>query len=318
MTRLAPSALAAIAAALMPAPAARAIIVHPDDAVAVPAALANVAGRWATNASAVAIGPNHVLTTRHQGGGVGTTVTFGGVPYVVAQQTPIGAADLRVCRIERAPGVDAGLASFVPVYAGDDAVAPAQPTTLVGFGRGRGTELTTAGGTYGYAWGDAGTAALRAGRNLIDGEEDNVEYTIIGPADLSTNMLVADFDRRSAPSAVAGEATVAEFDSGAGWFVEDGPGNWRVRAITAAVDHVGTNDAAPANQALFASQDDATVGEPDLVYGVRLADYAGQISAAVPEPGTAGLAGAAGIGILARRRRRAELMDGSMSDSIWR
>ena len=67
-----------------------AVIKHPvDDPTPVPgpANLGAVVGRWSTNASAVAVGPNHILTTRHQGGGVGTTVVFNGVSYEVAQET---------------------------------------------------------------------------------------------------------------------------------------------------------------------------------------------------------------------------------------
>src|SRR6478672_1424280 len=75
----------------------RAVIIHPeDDATAgtIPRPTGNVVGQWSTNASCVAIRPNYVLTTRHQGGGVGTTVTFGGTQYVVAEEIPVGNADL--------------------------------------------------------------------------------------------------------------------------------------------------------------------------------------------------------------------------------
>src|SRR5687767_2067050 len=76
-----------------------AVIVHPGETVT-EAALQNVVGSWGTNASAVAIAPNYILTTRHQGGGVGTPVVFGGTSYVVDQEILVGNADLRIARIE--------------------------------------------------------------------------------------------------------------------------------------------------------------------------------------------------------------------------
>src|SRR5688572_21595776 len=76
----------------------RAVINHPSEDVTV-ATLVNppaaVVGRWdvdgAANASAVAIAPNYVLTTRHQvSGAVGSIVQFGGTRYRVAQIDNIG------------------------------------------------------------------------------------------------------------------------------------------------------------------------------------------------------------------------------------
>ena len=46
-----------------------------------------IVGRWGSNASCVAVGDDYIATTRHQGGGVGTTVVLGGVSYRVAEST---------------------------------------------------------------------------------------------------------------------------------------------------------------------------------------------------------------------------------------
>src|SRR4051794_6153417 len=82
---------------------ARAVITHPGEDPP-PQPPSDVVGRWdvdgGANASAVAIAPNHVITTRHQGsGGVGSIVQFGASRYKVASETVIGSADLRVLRI---------------------------------------------------------------------------------------------------------------------------------------------------------------------------------------------------------------------------
>src|SRR4051794_39335676 len=120
-----------------------AVIIHPeDDATAgtIPRPSGNVVGQWSSNGSAVAIRPNYLLTTRHQGGGVGTTVTFGGTPYLVAEEIPVGNADLRIARLTTLGGQPANLTDFVAVYNGDDNATG--QFTAGGFGRGRGAALT--------------------------------------------------------------------------------------------------------------------------------------------------------------------------------
>ena len=117
---------------------AGAVILYPEDDAAagsIPRPSGNVVGQWSNNGSCVAIRPNYVLTTRHQGGGVGTTVTFGGTPYVVAEEIPVGSADLRIARLTTPGGQPANLTDFVPVYNGDDS-ATGQVSRWAGFGRG--------------------------------------------------------------------------------------------------------------------------------------------------------------------------------------
>ena len=209
-----------------------AVILYPEDDAAagtIPRPAGNVVGQWSTNASCVAIRPNYVLTTRHQGGGVGTTVTFGGTQYVVAEEIPVGNADLRIARLTTPTGQPANLTDFVAVYNGDDS-ATGQVFTMGGFGRGRGTALTDPGNaTYGYQWGPGANDTLRFGRNTIDGT-DTVVPSQGQP--FTSDVLRGDFDRRG-PTAVPFEAMIAEFDSGSGWFVENGPGNWQVRGLSA-------------------------------------------------------------------------------------
>ena len=98
------AALACLFAGWFFSPAAQAVVLHtdvqdpnhPNDAVV---------GRWSTNASVVAVGPNYIITTRHQGGGTGTSVVLGGVTYYAAEEIDHGTADLRVIRLRTATGV---------------------------------------------------------------------------------------------------------------------------------------------------------------------------------------------------------------------
>ncbi len=71
----------------------------------------HVVGKWASNASCVAIHPRWIATTRHQGGGVGTRVYFDGQPYTVLEIIiPDPKADLRICRI------DGALQEYASIY----------------------------------------------------------------------------------------------------------------------------------------------------------------------------------------------------------
>ena len=88
---------------------AAAVVKHVDD---VPAGKPHdaVVGRWRGNASAVAISPTHIVTTRHQGGGVGSSVYFDGVEYLVKSirapiQDGLENADLRVVEIRTTTGL---------------------------------------------------------------------------------------------------------------------------------------------------------------------------------------------------------------------
>lgn len=290
-----------ILAGLIMAARLHAVVLHPgSDAGTSTKPNSDVVGRFGTNASAVAIAPNYILTTRHQGGGVDTQVVFGTTTYVVKQETAIGTADLRVSRIETLGGLPANLTQFTPIFTGNDTLQ--QNFTIGGFGRPRGSDLTaTINGTYGYTWGSNGGSDInttqRWGRNNIDNEET------VSASGFNSLTLTADFDRPTDPTALAFESILAEFDSGGGWFVENGTGNWQVRAISAYVTHNGTNIGQPMAQALFGSNANAATNEQDEMFGIRVAAYASQINAAIPEPASVGLF-VCGLAVCLTRRRR--------------
>jgi hypothetical protein len=295
-----------------PVAVSQAVITHPGDSA--PAGTlppADVVGRWdvdgTANGSLVAIDANHAITTRHQtGGGIGAIVDFGGTRYKISQETPIGNADLRVVTLtQEFSAAPANLSAFTPVYTG--ATAPlGQTLTLGGFGRPRGPNLTQGGNVYGYAWnfdanGDAAVdnvnqTPLSFGRNVVDLALPNESV-----GSFMNDLLIADFDGPGL--GVSGEANVAEFDSGGGWFVEASPGVWQVAGLTEGFNHTGVNVGQPLNQDLFAAFNNATVPQPDRLFAIDLTSYRSDIAAAVPEPGCGTLL-VAGAGLMLNRRRR--------------
>jgi len=278
------TALLVTACALIAMQPASALVLHPGDdppnLLSTP--LDAVVGRWGNNASAVAIAPNYVITTRHQdlpASGVGIHVVFGGTTYVVAQiiVEPSG-ADLRIARLETLGGDPANLTSYLGIYDQTDEVT--QGVVLGGFGEGRGANI---GGT-GYVWsGVEGTQ--RWGANTIDNSFDNQKS-----GDYTNDILVADFD--SDAIGVYAEATLAAGDSGGGWFINDG-GVWKVAALNQGVEVEDENNP---NQAIFTPAEELS--------GVRLSSYSSFINANIPEP-TSGLAMLTAFALCAMRRRRA-------------
>ncbi len=282
----------------------QAVVKHAvDDSTAVAGPAPEVVGRWNTNglsnASVVAISPNYILTARHQNtGGVGSAIEFGGsltgVTYKVAEIINVGAADLRIARITLADNVTpANLTQFTPVYSGSDA-APLD-FTLGGFGKSRGADLTaTIGGTHGYQWLNEANTTLRFGRNRIDGPFNGA---VDGP--YTNDVLIADFDGSGVlgpNGAITSEAIAGEFDSGGGWFVENGVGNWQVAGIVHGVEHFGS--------AWFASNTNAAMADPDGMDAIRLSSYRTFINNSIPEPTGGALLLAAGAIASVRRKRR--------------
>lgn len=238
---------------------------HPDS---------NFVGRWGTNASCVVVGKRYVLTTKHQGGGVGTTITIDGSSYIVADSIDI-AADIRLVRIK---GTQGQLVSLTGC-----SIYPSLGTrfnqlnkisgsyiNIGGFGKIRGAELFSSDIKYGYVWAANTTNTLNWCANLID------DYS----TDITTGnkLIVADFDDANAPDDVVSEGASAEYDSGCGWFIQDS-GIWKLVGLSYAVDVAG--------QSWFRSPSDITNPDPvvgDRFYGWWLNDYVGTINDSMAEP----------------------------------
>ena len=237
----------------------------------------DVVGRWGNNASCVVISPNCVVTTKHQGAGVGTAVHIGQTLYHVEQvwnypdttdpeSSDYGAVDLRVAKLAAAE-----LQHYVDLYTGSDPNLRDAEIVIGGYGLGRGAELKTSGMTYGYAWQDAsafGNRSLRWCTNQIDATWNNmIAANHDGGLDNNQDCVVADFDD---PWETRYEGAVAGFDSGSGWLVKM-DGQWRLAGLVWGVEH------AQDRQAWFRTPADPNVPHPDKMYALRMSSYAGWV-----------------------------------------
>ena len=220
-------------ALLFDAESAFGIILHPGgepDAGWVDRPSDNVVGRWGSSASCVAIGPNYILTTRHQGGDINTPVIITGVSYTIEQIWTDPAnpqADIRVVKLH-----SANLSEYVDLYSLDiDPDELDQAIVMGGYGDGRGALLQTGGITYGYAWDEAANTTLRWGTNNIDNTQDN-----LNSSGYTSDVIIAYFH-----GPVGFEAAVANHDSGGGWFIEVDD-IWKVAGISRGAEHAETDE----------------------------------------------------------------------------
>ncbi|MCX5682477.1 MAG: autotransporter-associated beta strand repeat-containing protein [Planctomycetota bacterium] len=220
-----------------------------------------VVGWWNYNASAVAIGANTIVTTCHQGGGVGTTVSFGGVTYRVAEVFQQSKADLRIARITNMDGSPANLTNFVDYNRSTS--ESTQTAVIGGFGFGRGSITPN---YYTWDWTDNKTE--RWGQNYVE----NTTYSI-DPASFSSQLLWARFDNYGTGNWVDYEACVANYDSGGGWFLKDpDSGQWVVAGLSRGVTH------AALGEAWFQA---GSGQSPDVMDGVRLSSYTAWLDSAL-------------------------------------
>lgn len=223
----------------------------------------DVVGRWSTNASGgakascVAISTNAIITTRHQGGGIGTSVWFGGIEYTVEEiinEPAPNTADLRICRVKRKiPGPT--WLKYTPLYTPTD--ERRKDHVIGGYGKGRGSPVTG-----GYRWTDD-NQTQRWGTNKILNAGWSVDnFDVISP--YISDLILSEFN----PSGTTiYEAAVAEHDSGGGWYIEETTsGKWLLAALSAYVQY---------GQASYYSP-------PEYQWGIRISSYASWISSNIP------------------------------------
>jgi len=263
--------LAAAAGLLAWAAPAPALVLHPSDEGPPPVRPLDAAvGQWMSNASCVAIDPNYIITTRHQGGGVGGTVVIGGLAYTIAEEFDHSTADIRVVRLTNSDGTDANLSYYIPPYTASDEAT--KTVVIGGYGKGRGADLVSGGVTYGYTWAGTSNTTLRWGANRVDSTTTPTNLYSLG-------TLNADFDGPSAAPDqfhVPYEAAVAQWDSGGGWFINVGTDSspvWQVAGLS----HGAQN--AANQESLFLSSTDPTQPAPDGMDAVRVSTYAAWIAA---------------------------------------
>ena len=182
-----------------------------------------VVGRWGNNASCVAVAPSYVITTRHQGGGNSTTVTIGETAYSISRIINHPTADIRLVELSDANLVEYASLNF-------DADEQGQEIVLGGYGLGAGERVEIRYRhdyyTFGYEWQGPETEPnntdLRWGTNQIEALAETL------PGNYTSDILVSQFDK---PEATDYECSIAEHDSGGGWFAggEDG---WKVVGLS--------------------------------------------------------------------------------------
>jgi hypothetical protein len=223
---------------------AKGIVLHPDNE---PNLLTwterpsdNVIGRWGTNASCVAIAPNYIITTKHQPDAeivLDTEVEIGGVTYSIDSIINHTTADLRVVKLNDANLVEYASINFEPNE-------PNQVAVLGGFGASRGDTLFVVEDigdgaeiehTYGYEWLYPSPPTVANG---IAGWGTN---KVVSTASTSSELIVCQFDPNSTISVHSTdyECTLAEHDSGGGWFLPDEDGGWKVIGLSRGVAPIG-------------------------------------------------------------------------------
>ncbi len=203
------------------------------------------------NASCVAVSSNAIITTRHQGGVILSNVWLAGVEYTVEQiiNAPDN-VDLCLCRVKRtSPG--ATYLQYVLLYTQTD--ERNREIIIGGFGKGRGSDISG-----GYYWAN-NHGVQRWGTNKILNKNWN---DVVTTGTYDSDVIISEFDPLGT---TAYEATVAMYDSGGGWFIEDN-GQWKVAALSAYVQTVGISYYAPA----------------DWQMGIRISSYADWISLNIP------------------------------------
>ena len=247
---------------LMPT-AGMGIILHPDGEPNLltwadrPASA--VVGKWSSNASFVVVSPKWILTTRHQNTSPATVninaVTYNCIYNPLWIGGPTGNADIRLVRLKNSDGSDPNLVYASP-YTDTNEVG--QNIVIGGYGKYRGNTLSLNGKDYGYAW--AGTIGiLRWGQNKIDA------YTDVNSSPYYSEALRADFDLDGETY----EAAPALYDSGGGWFINQG-GVWKVAALSSNVQRSGAT--------WFDDPNTTEEIDADNFYGIRISSYVAWIN----------------------------------------
>ena len=216
-----------------------------------------------TAGSAVYISGKYMLTANHVTNS--SHVTFDGNTFYARdtaftpQQIAGTNVDMKLIKLIEDPGLNA---VSLNTDASIDSFAEA---TLIGWGVGRDPNVadTGTGLTNIWAWGNNSTLAKRWGTNNFIGIH-NAPY---GGGTYSALVTALDGNGGS------DEAGAAIYDSGSGIFIQDGS-TWKLAGITTSVSDVSGSSTSTFG---FAG---------DYNFFVRMAQYASQVTAAIPDPQT--------------------------------
>lgn len=228
--------------------------------------------RWSSNASAVAIGPSWLLTTRHQNSSPATVIIEDVTCYCVYHENwnggQTGNADIRLVKLLDDAGEDAQLSHYAGIYTARDEAG--KNIVIGGYGKGRGIELKSGGITYGYTWENSGNTTLRWGSNKVNRTQANSKM-----GKYTSDIVVADFNGPGEGDATFYESALAEYDSGGGWLIKVG-GDWKLAGLCRATGHIG--------ESWFRNKDKPWQLDPDYLDAVRVSSYAEWIAQKTVDP----------------------------------
>lgn len=299
----------AVTATALAAPAASALVIHPDglpgtpDPTVAPAPgsdpgwdhVGTFGGGTAVYLGTNPLGEAWILTAAHVGS-PGTFVlqdgsSFGTTGFVGFTDPFGGSADLRAWTLDAVPSLpNLSIAASTPLAG--------TPLTTIGTGRAEGAftcwDATWNAGSCvgaahsGYTW---APRDARWGTNLVSPGSAALT-TLANQLGLTDSLFVTGFD--SIGTALETQATTG--DSGAPAFVQNG-GGWELAGLALAIGSIPDDPQRPAATAVFGD---------DYTFYVDLAFYRDQITAAtgvpIPEPGALPLL-TFGLLVLAAQRR---------------
>lgn len=180
-------------------------------------------GGWG-DVTATAIGPHHIVSASHVGGGAGAAFDYRGKRYLGVASYLAPGADLRVTMIAGT------LPDYAPLYT--DKNEPGKGLVLIGAGGPRGTAVSLTVGSgkklKGWIW-NGRDGHFRWGTNTVLGIAGTGDVASRAP--LPADQIACTFDS----SAGNDEATLTVGDSGGGAFLFDG-GKWKLAGILRAVE----------------------------------------------------------------------------------
>jgi hypothetical protein len=266
-SRTAPLACAVIALGALAADAGAVVT-----GSAMPRPANSYVGKW-NGSSAVAIGPNWIVTARHNGGNLNTKFKLNGVYYTTSAIFSHASADIAVVRLNE----------DLPGWHAITNVAAAQLVVVGGMGRVAGESLRD-----GYWW--SGPNAETWGANRVDWA--------------AGDFIAFDWDLSGTgpgvmTGAVAHEAAFALNDSGGGVFVQQANGSFAVAGIAIGVSEANLTRHGSWSYALNLN---SYLSWMQNVAGVPVVTVPSGPGVAVPAPGGVALLSIA-VCLAARRRR---------------
>jgi hypothetical protein len=184
-------------------------------------------GSIVIDSGAVYIGNGFILTANHTNGP--TAVILEGIAYQVESSFPSIAftpTDLRLYKIKNPPALP-----LIPLPDSSD-IDTSKASTLVGWGKGKGSQIPGQGWTWGGTLLDDDTKAKRWGTNTTTSAIETLAYW----GTYSYAALLMDFNITGGVN----EATAAMSDSGGGVFQKFGS-TWKLSGILTAAPYDGTN-----------------------------------------------------------------------------